>query len=295
MAIHKTITWEAVQNQILKLNVYLQQTGLTISDVSTQLANENHGYQEISLNSFTELGNGEYMIEVPASAMSSAGVTSLYVSSAYEQNFIDFYTYASNRIDDIKTQVDKIQFSTSNYVKTEVNAIESNTQDNLISAIWSYTTRTLTSLGSSAIQAIWDFLTSNLTTAGSIGKLLVDNIDEKISTVKSNTDGIKATTDNIQFDASNNVKSAPQTALSMSDSDKNDIADKVWDETVADHTTSGTMGKVMQYIRGLAVGKRKITNSGANEELYDEDNSTLLKTFNLTQDSEGNITERSSS
>lgn len=46
--------------------------------------------------------------------------------------------------------------------------------------VWAVTTRTLSSFGS-LVQDIWDKLTSALTTVGSIGKLLVTNIDSKIS------------------------------------------------------------------------------------------------------------------
>lgn len=44
------------------------------------------------------------------------------------------------------------------------------------------------SLSSAGIQAIWDRLTSALTTVGSIGKLLVDNINATIASVKTKTD-----------------------------------------------------------------------------------------------------------
>ncbi|MFA5753991.1 MAG: BppU family phage baseplate upper protein, partial [Patescibacteria group bacterium] len=51
-------------------------------------------------------------------------------------------------------------------------------------AVWAVSTRTLTSFGTlvaSVAAAVWDYLTSAITTTGSIGKLLKDNIDGKVS------------------------------------------------------------------------------------------------------------------
>lgn len=47
-------------------------------------------------------------------------------------------------------------------------------------AVWAVTTRTLSSFGS-LVADIWNYLTSAITTTGSIGKLLKDNIDGKVS------------------------------------------------------------------------------------------------------------------
>ena len=59
----------------------------------------------------------------------------------------------------------------------------------IATAVWAETTRTLTSLGAGVIASVWNALTSGLTTVGSIGKLLVDNVDAKISDVTAPTVG----------------------------------------------------------------------------------------------------------
>jgi hypothetical protein len=71
------------------------------------------------------------------------------------------------------------------------------------------------SLSAGGVQAIWDALTSALTTVGSIGKLLVDNINATISSRLASAS-----------------YTAPPTV--------GQIADQVWEETLADH--SGTSG-----------------------------------------------------
>lgn len=101
------------------------------------------------------------------------------------------------------------------------------------------------SLSSGGVQAIWDALTSALTTVGSIGKLLVTDIDATVSsrlagasyTAPDNSDiaAIKAKTDNLP--ASPAAVSDIPTAV--------DNADAVWDETLADHLTSGTTGNAL--------------------------------------------------
>lgn len=96
--------------------------------------------------------------------------------------------------------------------------------------VWAVATRTLTAfdasfktgyaLSAAGIQAIWDALTSALTTVGSIGKLLVDNIN---ATISSRLASASYTT--------------PPTV--------GQIADQVWDETLADHLTAGSTGNAL--------------------------------------------------
>lgn len=51
-------------------------------------------------------------------------------------------------------------------------------------AVWAHPTRTLTnySLAAASIKAIWDYLASQANVNGSLGKLLADNLDAKVST-----------------------------------------------------------------------------------------------------------------
>jgi hypothetical protein len=126
-------------------------------------------------------------------------------------------------------------------------------------------------LSAAAVQAIWDALTSALTTVGSIGKRLVDNLTGDIyarlgapagASVSADVAAVQADTDNLQtripaalvsgrMDASvgamaNDVVTAAAIAADAIGSSElaasavNEIADQVWEETLADH--SGTAG-----------------------------------------------------
>jgi hypothetical protein len=166
---------------------------------------------------------------------------------------------------------------------------------NAATLVWNFGTRTLTSLGSTAIAAIWNVLTSTLTTAGSIGKLLVDNVNAPIGTVDSVADAIKVQTDKMNFSGTD-ILSSPQTAISLSELTKADIVDKVLDESVSAHLTDGTVGKALQMARANALGKYKVVNATENSfqlEIYDIDNTTLIATFDVSLDANGKPEERS--
>lgn len=51
-------------------------------------------------------------------------------------------------------------------------------------SVWTYGTRELTgfSLPPASVKAVWDYLASQATVSGSLGKLMVDNLDAKVST-----------------------------------------------------------------------------------------------------------------
>ena len=162
----------------------------------------------------------------------------------------------------------------------------------MVASVWSAGTRELTGLGATAIAGIWNAATSGMVTAGSIGKRIVDNLDMVLSTVHTAVTGVKTQTDKVQFDGSNYVKAVPQSAAALSTADKNDIADRVWDELGTGHLNAGSMGLMMHRMKAYAYGKRKLTGGGLVEEIYDEDGATLVSTHALTLDTNGKVTER---
>lgn len=118
----------------------------------------------------------------------------------------------------IKSQTDKLQFDVNNNVKSSaqnpqlsyldaavstrasqssVDAIN-NKLSTLVSDIWNYSSRTLTSFGN-LVSNVWNYVTRTLTES-----------------------------------------------VIISDSDKDDIVDRVWDEAISEHTTSGTFGQKNQ-------------------------------------------------
>jgi len=74
----------------------------------------------------------------------------------------------------------------------------------------------------------------------------------------------------------------------VTEQDKLDIADRVWDEPRSSHTSSGTFGEALANILKVEKGRWKIVNN--QMIIYDEDGTTPLYTFNL-KDSDGQPTE----
>jgi len=74
------------------------------------------------------------------------------------------------------------------------------------------------------------------------------NIDAQISSRASEAtvQAIKAKTDNLQFDASNNVQARINDKGVLNDPSADEIADAVWDEVITDHQTAGTFGEKNQ-------------------------------------------------
>jgi hypothetical protein len=80
----------------------------------------------------------------------------------------------------------------------------------------SVTDKTGYRLSATGIQDIWDALTSALTTVGSIGKLLVDNVNAAISSIKSKTDQLVFTTAN-RVDATATLSGTPNVNVAQID------------------------------------------------------------------------------
>jgi len=272
--------------------------------------------------SLSELGENLYALTLSGASVSAsnAGSNHLIVSgSGLNRCHVDFYltTQAKDVYDDLNSKslqvglqsdvvnttsiqdgaftaikfatdsitADALKQDAADEIGTRVWASGTRTLSSfgtLIADIWSYGTRELTSLGTSAIDSIWEYLTSNITTAGSIGKLIKDNLDVAISTIQTLSNQIKAQTDQFVF-GSSGVNSEPKTPLAITSSDKDDIVDRIYDEDRTAHDTADSGGEALNDIASYVQGKRKIINSGANEEIYNPDG-TLRYTFNLTKE-----------
>lgn len=107
-------------------------------------------------------------------------------------------------------------------------------------------------LSSAGVQAIWDALSSALTTAGSIGKRLVDYVTGDIFGRVGAPVGASISADiaAVQSDT-NDIQTRIPAALvggkmdSTGGASAGDIADAVWDEAIAGHTTPGSTGEAL--------------------------------------------------
>jgi hypothetical protein len=133
---------------------------------------------------------------IPASPATSAQVSAVNATVLTRPSLSDIVTQLNlvrdyivgpdNR--NITAVYDKIDFTP--IMKTNdprLNFLDANisTRATLDAAeVWSYGTRTLTdfTLPMASVKSIWDYLVSQASVAGSLGKLLADNLDAKVST-----------------------------------------------------------------------------------------------------------------
>ncbi|HAT73683.1 MAG TPA: hypothetical protein DCS08_01605 [Candidatus Moranbacteria bacterium] len=154
----------------------------------------------------------------------------------------------------IKAKTDTIAWGDIAILQSSVNALN----DISASDIWNYATRTITgevSLTSTSRQAIWDTACTILSTTGSVGKLVCDNLDAKISEVGSST----LTAEDVWNYATRTITGFSDPALAAiansvwNNSTKtltsygNDItAQNVWDVLTSSLTTVDSIGKLLQ-------------------------------------------------
>ena len=116
------------------------------------------------------------------------------------------------------------------------------------------------SLSAAGVDAIWDEVQSGHATAGSFGIYLneaISGIDDNpwdngtrtltAGTKDTEIDAIKAKTDNLPTDPADASDIAASFA-GLNDPSAATIADAVWDETSADHTSAGTTGEKLDDI-----------------------------------------------
>jgi len=107
-------------------------------------------------------------------------------------------------------------------------------------------------------DAVWDEAIADHTTSGTFGaknqKVVpsesVDDYKANVSSLALETtaQSIKTQTDKMQFDASDNIQARVNDKGVLNDPSSADIADAVWDEAIADHTTGTTFGGKNQKI-----------------------------------------------
>lgn len=274
---------------------WLGATGVVAGNVAVRMS-KNKGASSPVAFSLVEIGDDQYWITVGSAVNDTAGPANLFVSGVSGQTAIDLKVETNAKTPgevyaDINSGTvvvtPKDASITAAKIATDAidaDALKADAATEIANAVWL----------PGNVQAIWDVLTSALTTPGSIGKLLVDNIDETLSTIDTVVDAIKAKTDGLNFTGAN-VDSTPQTNVTVASASEDSIVDKVFDEAVADHVSAGTIGKYIQLIGGYIFGKRSITGSGLSrtEKVYDTDGVTLLSTHTVTFDASDNVTDRS--
>jgi uncharacterized protein YgiM (DUF1202 family)/archaellum component FlaC len=136
------------------------------------------------------------------------------------------------------TNLDALVSSRSNITAADVWGVGTKTitglSDSALSAVgaavWNNGTKTLTNYGSDiTAQEVWDTLTSSLTTIDSIGKLLVTNVDDIISSRASQTsvDDVNTKTSNIdsKVDVSVSSRASQESLNTFSENTASSLSD----------------------------------------------------------------------
>lgn len=237
-------------------------------------------------------------IYTPASG--TAPTSTVHVKLDTIDDFVDTEVAAilaavDTEIGAIKTTTDKFTFTTANKVDATIQAAADFAQG-AADKVWATAARALTdkagfALSAAGVSAIWDQLLTAITTVGSIGKLIKDNLDAVLSTIKSKTDNlpadpadasdvmgalavINADTDDIQAKLVARLDVAVSTRSSHT---ANDAADAILGRHIAGGSSAGRLVKdCFRFIRN-----RKAIAAGTLT-VYQEDDSTSAWTAAVT-------------
>lgn len=216
-------------------------TTITLASLSSpSAAHSDGGFIEVDGTN----AKGLYRLDVPDAAF-AAGADEVIIhigfTGVFEESLaIELVDERPGNLKDDAITAAKIASDAITAAKIAADAIGSSEfAQAAADKIWASATRALTdkngfSLSSAGILDIWAALTANLTTVGSIGKLLVDDIDAKISSRSDHSAAdvwsvaSRALTDKSDFALSTAARAA--------------IVDEVWDELIAEHLGTGSTG-----------------------------------------------------
>lgn len=184
---------------------------------------------------------------------------------------------------------------TSTYSVTQVHAPKTDAGQNVI--VGTNNDKTGYTLSAPGIQAIWDALTAALTTVGSIGKLLVDDIDAKISSrstfaggpVASVVGDVGGNVDGNVLGSVNSVVSPvtvgtnnDKTGYALTAGERNSVADAllIRDWTLVAAPASRSVLNALRFIRN----KFSTTATPGVVTIYKEDDTTAAYTKPITTD-----------
>lgn len=79
------------------------------------------------------------------------------------------------------------------------------------------------------------------------------------------------------------------TGSGVTEQDKLDIADKVWDELMTDHTIQDSFSDIVNIIKSSQINKRVTNEILKTITLYKDDGNTILKEFDYSENNNGEI------
>lgn len=204
----------------------------------------------------------------------TGSVTATYADGAWEYTIPDSGTFDSAGVVHVKiTNASAIPASKS-YVVQAANTFKATGFSTHSAAdVWSAGTRTLTAntnlndpTASAIADAVWDEATSGHTATGSFGKLVSDISGLIIAVPTAVWSAGTRTLTGFGTLASDIWSAATRTLTANTNLNiptVGQIADQVWDETMADHTTAGSTGATLDNIDTAVAAINVGTGSGA--------------------------------
>ena len=155
----------------------------------------------------------------------------------------------------------------------------------LIDDIWNYSTRTITAFSTSLALSVWDILETAILTASSIGLKVKNNLDATISS-RLATSGYTAP-DNAGISS---ILTESQSHPTLGEIEASAVIAKEATITAVKTKTDTIVWGDITDIKDVSIGKWSINKSTNVLTIYKVDGVTVLKTFNLTDNS--SVSER---
>jgi hypothetical protein len=186
----------------------------------TTVVSKDGGAEAATTNSAAEIGTtGLYALQLTATEMDADLITVKATATGACDQVISLETENPKIEQNLDAAISSIAASVWGYAGRSLDSVA-----NIAQAVWEYASRTLTGFGT-LVSDIWAYATRTLT-AG---------------TKDTEVDAIKAQTDKLTFDASNNVYSTPQTDVTVAAASEDSIAAKVWAYTTRTLTSFGNL------------------------------------------------------
>src|SRR3990170_7832646 len=155
----------------------------------------------------------------------------------------------------------------------------------LIDDIWNYSTRTITAFSTSLALSVWDILETAILTASSIGLKVKNNLDATISS-RLATSGYTAP-DNAGISS---ILTESQSHPTLGEIEASAVIAKETTITAVKTKTDTIIWGDITDIKNVNMGKWSINKTTNVLTIYKVDGVTVLKTFNLTDNS--SVSER---
>jgi len=280
------------QGQFVLVSLYssgVRVTGLATADLHKHDIYKSDGSVAVSATmSLISAGNGVYQLGLAAGDLDTEGMLKAVLSgSAFDETEVDIQLTNRN-ISNLALQSDIAILSAK--IGDQAALLSASLKDGTLPV-------KLVDATLSGVKALMDVNAAQLSAANSWGKLIADYLDSSVADVKTVVDGlatdmglIKGAGFNTSLDALARIQSAVL-QISTTSPTVNEIVAGVFGAAYGSYQAAGTMGEIMTFIRAYTTGERSYDSSTLQETMKDGV-STVIKTFDITLDSDGRVQKR---